>query len=190
MQDDKRKIPIHFGVKRSKVKIATELCHPFGSDTITWVDFNVQLSYFIQMQHGERKIPIHLWSKVKVTSELCQHFGSDTIIWLVFNVQLSYFLHRCRMVRGRYLYILGSKGQGHNGTLSTHWFWHDNLSSFQGTASIFHTQRSDVTVTPRWLAIGTSRTFYRYNSRVKIPKEFRLWCVLLCSIKLWAKGCL
>ena len=35
--------------------------------------------------------------------------GSDTINWVVFNVQLSYFLHRCRMARGRYLYILGSK---------------------------------------------------------------------------------
>ena len=52
-----------------------------------------------------------LGQNVKVTSELCQHFGSDTITWVFFNVQLSYSIHRCRMVRGRYLYILGSKGQ-------------------------------------------------------------------------------
>ena len=46
MQDDGRKILIHFGIKRSKAKVTTELCQHFGSDTITLV-FNVQLLYFI-----------------------------------------------------------------------------------------------------------------------------------------------
>ena len=99
------------------------------------------------MQDGERKIPIHFRvkrSKVKVTTELCQHFGSDTITWvLVFNVQLSYFMHRCRMARGRYLYMLGSKGHGDNRILSILWGWHNNLSSFQYTAFMFHTQMQD-----------------------------------------------
>ena len=67
------------------------------------------------MQDGERKISIHFGikrSKVKVTTEHCLHFGSDTITSVVFNEQLSYFVHRCRMVRGRYLFILWFKGQG------------------------------------------------------------------------------
>ena len=42
---------------------------------------------------------------------------SDTITWLVFNLKLSYFIPWCRMARGRYLYILEFKGQGHNWTL-------------------------------------------------------------------------
>ena len=69
------------------------------------------------MQNGEKNILIHFevkGSKVKVRTELCQHLGSDTITLVVFSVELSYFIHRCRMVRGRYLYILGSKGQSHN----------------------------------------------------------------------------
>ena len=49
MQDDKRKIPIYFGAKRSKVKVTTERCHPFSSDTITWQVFNVQHSYFLHL---------------------------------------------------------------------------------------------------------------------------------------------
>ena len=92
-----------------KVKVKPKLCQHFGSDTITWVVFNVQPSYFI---HRWRM----MWSwgpKVKVTPKLCQNFGSDTITWVVFNVQLSYFIHRWRMVRGRYQCILGSKCQGH-----------------------------------------------------------------------------
>ena len=65
--------------------------------------------------------------------------GSDTITWVVFNVQLSYFIHRCRIVRGRHLYIWGQKikGQCQYGTLSTLSDWHNNLSSFQRTAFIF-----------------------------------------------------
>ena len=47
MQDGERKIPIHVGVKRSKPKVTTEICQHYGSDTITWVVFNIQLSYFI-----------------------------------------------------------------------------------------------------------------------------------------------
>ena len=104
MQDDERKIPIHSGVKRSMIKVKTELCQHFGSDTITRVVFIIQLSY-IDAGWREKKIPIHFGVK----TELYQHFGSDTITWLVFNVYLSYFIHRCRMIRGRYLYILASK---------------------------------------------------------------------------------
>ena len=114
-------------VKRSKVKDTTELCQHFGSDTITWVIFNVQLSYlYIDVGWWEEDT-YTFWvkrSKVKVTTYFCQHFGSDTITWVVFNVQLSFFIHRCRMVREKYLNILGKKveGQGHNWTLSTLWF--------------------------------------------------------------------
>ena len=44
MQDGERKIPIHFGVKRSKVKITKKLYQHFGSGTITFtVIFNVKL---------------------------------------------------------------------------------------------------------------------------------------------------
>ena len=82
------------------------------SDTITWVIFNVQLSYFIHRCRMWEEDTYTFWGpKVKVTTELCQQFGSDMITLLVFNVQLSYFIHRWRMVKGRYLYILGSKGQ-------------------------------------------------------------------------------
>ena len=97
-----------------KVKVTTELCQHFDSDTITELVFNIHLSYFIHRCRMARGRYLYiLRSKVKVTTELCQHFGSNTITGLVFNVQLSYFIHKCRMVRGRYLYILGSKGQGH-----------------------------------------------------------------------------
>ena len=87
---------------------------------------------------GERPIGIRFVCP-SIHLSVRQHFGSDTITWVVFMVQLSYFIHRCRMVRGRYLYILRSKGQGHNWTLSTLWFWHNNWTSFQHTAFIFHT---------------------------------------------------
>ena len=84
----------------------------FGSYTITWVVLKVQLSYFIHRCRMAREDTYTFWSpKVKVTTELRQHFGSDTITWVVFNVQFSYFIHRCRTARGRYLYILGRKGQ-------------------------------------------------------------------------------
>ena len=42
-----------------------------------------------------------------------------------------YIIHRWRMVRGRYLYILGAKGQEYNRTLSTLWFWHDKVFNEQ-----------------------------------------------------------
>ena len=44
MQDGEGEIPIYFWVKRSKVMVTTELCQHFGSDTITWVIYNVQLN--------------------------------------------------------------------------------------------------------------------------------------------------
>ena len=43
MQDCEGKIPIHFW--GPKVKVTIELCQHFGSDTITGVVFNKQLSY-------------------------------------------------------------------------------------------------------------------------------------------------
>ena len=89
------------------------------------------------MQDGKREMPIHFG----VQRSRSQRNFVNT--WVVFNIQLSYFIHRCRMARGRYLFILGSKGQGHNRTLSTLWFWHYDLSSFQRTAFIFHTKMQD-----------------------------------------------
>ena len=152
MQDGETNlIPIHFGVKRSKV-VTMELCQHFGSDMITWVVFNLQLSYLVLTLWLEEDTYAFWGLKVKVTMELCQHFGSDTITWVVFNVQLLHFIQRCRMVRGRYLYIGAGWQeedtylfwvQGHNGTLSTLWFWHDNLSIFQRTAFTFHTKMQD-----------------------------------------------
>ena len=105
---------LHFGVKRSKVKVTTELCQHFGSDTITWVLFNVQLWNFIhrcRMMRG--KYLYILRAMVKVSTELCQHFGTEIITWVLFNIQLSYIIHRCRIVREIYLYILrsGSKSK-------------------------------------------------------------------------------
>ena len=35
----------HLYIFRSKVKVTTELCQHFGSYTITWVVFNIQISY-------------------------------------------------------------------------------------------------------------------------------------------------
>ena len=71
-------------------------------------------NYHISYIDLKRKLPIHFevqGSKVKVTTERCRLFGSDPITRVVFNIQLSYFIHRCRMVRGKYLYILRSKCQ-------------------------------------------------------------------------------
>ena len=96
MQDAEWKIPIHFGVKRSKVQVTTGLRHYFGSDTIT-----------------------------------CQ--------WVVFNIQLSYLMHRCRMVRQRYLYLFGVKRLKVNVTSELYQRYgpYTNLSSFQCTYFIF-----------------------------------------------------
>ena len=94
------------------------------------------------MQDCERKIPIYFWvkrSKVKVTTELCQHFCSDTITGVVFNVQLSYFIHKSGWREKDTFLDIKVKGYGHKGTLSTLWFLHYNLSSFNRTAFIFHT---------------------------------------------------
>ena len=59
MQDGKRKIPIHFGVKRLKVKVTTEDCQYFSSNTLSWVDSNIQLEshiLFIEEETGEKDI--------------------------------------------------------------------------------------------------------------------------------------
>ena len=106
MQDDGRKILIHVGVKRSRSQL--NYCKHFGSDTITWVVFNVQISY---IDPGWWEEDAYTFGIKRSRSQMnyCKHFGSDTITWVVFNVQFSYFKHRCRMVRGTYLYILGSK---------------------------------------------------------------------------------
>ena len=153
------------------------------------------------MQDGERKIHtcIHFgvkMSKVKVTTELCQHFGSDTITGVVLNIQLSYFIHRCRMVSGRYLYILGSKGQGHNWTLSTLWFWHDNLSSFNVQLSYFISYfinrcrmvrgrylyilgskgQFKVATEPFWLCVLVSQSLALWTGRLYNCKEIKVYC--------------
>ena len=88
MQDAERKIPIYLW---PKAKVTTDIYQHFGSDTITWVVFNVHTS--IQISY----IDAGLWEedtytfwvkspKFKATTELCQHFGSDMITWLVFKV--------------------------------------------------------------------------------------------------------
>ena len=116
MQDYKTNIPIHLRAK--KVKVTTELCQHFGSDRNSWVVFNIQLSYSIHICKIMRGTSLHeidtyiFWSqKVRVTIEICHHLGSDTKTWVVLNIQLSYLIHRCSMVRPRYLFFLGSKGQ-------------------------------------------------------------------------------
>ena len=58
MQDDERIISIHFGVKRSKVKVTIELSQHFDSDTIALVVFNVQLSCFIHRQEEDTYISL------------------------------------------------------------------------------------------------------------------------------------
>ena len=60
---------------RSKVKVTTELCQHVGSDTITWIVFNIEFSYFIHrsMHNCERKISIYFGFKVLNFSK---HFGS------------------------------------------------------------------------------------------------------------------
>ena len=67
---------MHLGVKSPKVKVTTDLCRYFDSDTITLVVFNAQLSYFIHRCRKVRKMLIHFGinrSKGKVITELCQH---------------------------------------------------------------------------------------------------------------------
>ena len=97
MQDGERKLPIHLRIKRSKVKITTELCQHFCSITITWIVFNIRLSYFIDAGWWEEDPYIFWGPKVKVTTDLFQHFGYGTITGVVFIVQLSYFIHKYRM---------------------------------------------------------------------------------------------
>ena len=59
------------------------------------------------MHDGERKIPIHFGSKGE------GHNGTMSTLWFWHNdlssFQRTSFIHRCRMAKGRYLYILGTK---------------------------------------------------------------------------------
>ena len=76
-------------------------------------------------------------------------------------VQRTDFIHICRMVRERYLYIFRQKvkSQGHNGTLSTLWDWHNNLNSFQHTAFIFLTlKQGGERKTPLHFVVKRSRS--------------------------------
>ena len=50
------------------------------------------------------------WVKGQLMILTFQHIGSDTITSVGFDIHFSYFIHRCRMVRRRYLYILRSGG--------------------------------------------------------------------------------
>ena len=96
-----RQIAILFG---SKDQGHTELVNRL---VLTWY-FNIQLSNsYIDAGFWEEE-GSGQGHQLKFTS-----FGSDMITWACFNIQLSYFIHRCRMARGRYLYmyILGSKSQ-------------------------------------------------------------------------------
>ena len=71
--------------------------------------------------------------------------GSGTITFKSsFQRTTFIILHRCKTVIGRCLYIFfWSEGQGHNSILSILKYLHDNLTSFQRSAFIFHTWMQD-----------------------------------------------
>ena len=65
-----RKIPLGFGVNRSKVKVTNYLDLHSDSDMITGVDFNIQFLYYMYNDPGWYEIDTYrfrvVWSKVKV----------------------------------------------------------------------------------------------------------------------------
>ena len=138
-----------FWSKGQRSRSSTELCQHFGSDTITWVVFNVQLSYFIHRCRMVRGRYLYIFGSAvqrsKVTTELCQHFGSDTITWGSF--QRTAFIIIISYIDGRWweedTYTFSGqkvKDQGHNGTLWTLWFWHNNFGSDTITWVVFNVQ--------------------------------------------------
>ena len=77
------------------------------------------------------RLSVRLSVRLYVCLSVRQYFGSDTITWLVFKAELSYIIHRLRMIRVRHYTFWSNevKGQGRKWTLSTPWFWHNNLIS-------------------------------------------------------------
>ena len=105
-----------------------------GSDTITLVVFNVQLTYFklrCRMVRG-RYIYI-LGSKGQIQRPQL----NLSTLWFLYdgwsNFERTPFIFHTQIQDGkRKIHInFGFKGQDHNWTLSSPWFWHDNLSIFQ-----------------------------------------------------------
>ena len=94
MQDGKRKIPVHFGVKRSKAKVTTATLW-FWHDNLTSFQntaFILSISY---VDAGWREEDTYtFWlkrSKVKVKTELCQHFCVK-----VNNIAINLVAKRCK----------------------------------------------------------------------------------------------
>ena len=91
MQDGKMKIPIQFWAQRSRSH--TDLCKHFSSDIITYLVFDIQISYFIHRCRMARE-DIYTFCGQKVNEQIHnQHFSSLTITEIVFSKQLSYFMH-------------------------------------------------------------------------------------------------
>ena len=130
------------------------------------------------------------WSGFKGIRCPCQSAKTSVLtrqLWI-------YLIHRCRMTRGRYLYILGPKIN--NWTLSTTSFWHNNLSSFWHTAFIYFIHRCR-TVRGRYLCIlGVQRswsktefssdTITRVTFQIQPSYLWPLWKrrgILLCTCR-------
>ena len=127
-----------------KVKVTTEPSQYFDSDTITWVVFNRQLSYFIHTCRFNivTKDTYTVWDQ-KVKGQ--GHNWTLSILWL-WHDNLRYcqctalIIHPLKQDGETNIPIyVGINGQGYSWTQSILWFWHDNMCSFQRTAFIFHT---------------------------------------------------
>ena len=70
---------------------------------------------------------------------MCRHIYD----WNIVNCDVKQSI-QLNSTQGIYLYILVSIGQGHNLSLSTLSFWHDNVSSIQRLIFIFHIKMQDV----------------------------------------------
>ena len=130
-------VPILGTFWSQKIKVTTKFSQQFVSDTITWV-FSSYSFHISSIDAGCQEINTYIYfaiSKSRSQLDLCQHFGSDMITGGVFSAELSYFIHRCKMVRERYLYILRSNVSLLNFVKTGH----DDMSSFQHTAFIFRT---------------------------------------------------
>ena len=157
MQDDERKIPIHFGVQRSRSQLN------FVNITSSFHISNIDARW------REEDTYTVLGQKVKGLG----NNGTLSTLWLWHNNLSSfstYILHISYIDVGwqeevTYTF-LGQKveGQGHNWTLSTIWFWHDNLSIFQCTAFIFHISYIDA----GW---WEEDTYIFWGQKVKVTTE-------------------
>ena len=167
----------------------------FGSGTITWVVFSIQLSYFIHICRMVRGRYLYI-----LGSKGQGHNGTLSTLWDWHNNLSSFqrtdFIHRYRMVREMYLYILRSGGESYHQKITVivtdPWrgpFWLSRYSSsamFEYTAkcTLMHMQNSWIGNKPIKFPLYLQKLIYIYvGSQYLLFHAFTVWMCGICFAK-------